>query len=178
MDLIREHGLDAPSLDAICERAGYTRGAFYVHFADRDDFIAVVMDRVGADFLDSVLVPGGEDDDLMTVMARFAQAVAAGTYPLIGDRGVRPHQLLAACARSPAIRAQYVELVEDATARIAAAVTRSQSKGMLRDDIDAPNVAAVLMAAIVGAQTLLDLGVAVDVAAAGRDALAMLAPRA
>ena len=32
-----EHGFDAPSLDAICARAGYTRGAFYVHFRDRSD---------------------------------------------------------------------------------------------------------------------------------------------
>lgn len=178
MELIREQGLDAPSLDAICGRAGYTRGAFYVHFADRDDFIAAVMDRVGAAFLDSILVPGDDDDDLTAVMQRFAAAVASGSYPLIGDRGVRPHQLLAACARSPTIRAQYVKLVEDATARIGTAVSRSQAKGMLRDDVDAERVAAVLMAAIVGAQTLLDLGVAVDVGAAGQDALTMLAPPA
>ena len=39
-----EHGLDAPSLDAICARAGFTRGAFYVHFKDRDDFLVAVTD--------------------------------------------------------------------------------------------------------------------------------------
>lgn len=34
-ELFAKEGLDA-SLDAICERAGFSRGAFYVHFSDRD----------------------------------------------------------------------------------------------------------------------------------------------
>src|SRR4051812_40727719 len=46
--LFAEQGLDGPSLDAICERAGFTRGAFYVHFRDRDELLQAVMERVGA----------------------------------------------------------------------------------------------------------------------------------
>ena len=46
-------GLKQPSLDAICARAGFTRGAFYVHFEDREDFIAAVMERVLGGFLDA-----------------------------------------------------------------------------------------------------------------------------
>jgi AcrR family transcriptional regulator len=34
-DLFIAHGFDEPSLSAICERAGYTRGVFYVHFKTR-----------------------------------------------------------------------------------------------------------------------------------------------
>ena len=55
-----EHGLDTPSLDAICARAGFTRGAFYVHFRGREDFLDAVMKRVGARVLDSVLGGGSE----------------------------------------------------------------------------------------------------------------------
>ena len=40
MDAFSEEGVDLPSLDAICARAGFTRGAFYVHFKDREDFFA------------------------------------------------------------------------------------------------------------------------------------------
>ena len=40
---IIEHGWETPSLDAICARAGYTRGAFYVHFQDRDEFETAVL---------------------------------------------------------------------------------------------------------------------------------------
>src|SRR5437762_4284682 len=88
-------GLDA-SLDEICARAGYTRGAFYVHFADRDDFLVAVMDRVGTAYLDAVIVSGarGAGDDLAVTIGRFLASVASGAYPLTGPRGVRPHQLL------------------------------------------------------------------------------------
>ncbi|MGH7328029.1 MAG: TetR family transcriptional regulator, partial [Polyangiaceae bacterium] len=41
-----EKGVDGPSLDGICARAGFTRGAFYVHFRDRDDLLVAVVDRV------------------------------------------------------------------------------------------------------------------------------------
>ncbi|HVH04632.1 MAG TPA: TetR family transcriptional regulator, partial [Myxococcota bacterium] len=40
-----EKGLDLPSLDAICARAGFTRGAFYVHFRDREELLGAVMER-------------------------------------------------------------------------------------------------------------------------------------
>ena len=49
------HGLDTPSLDAICARAGFTRGAFYVHFRDREDFVVAVMERELATFLDVMI---------------------------------------------------------------------------------------------------------------------------
>src|SRR5580765_489599 len=62
MDLFGEQGLDTPSLDAICERAGFTRGAFYVHFRDRDDFLEAVMQETGASFLDAVLGTGDAGD--------------------------------------------------------------------------------------------------------------------
>src|SRR5690242_13784541 len=56
--LFAKKGLDGPSLDAICEQAGFTRGAFYVHFKDRDDLLAAVMDEVGREYLDGLFSPG------------------------------------------------------------------------------------------------------------------------
>src|SRR5262245_30280258 len=57
-----EHGLDVPSLDAICARAGYTRGAFYVHFKDREDFFVAVMDWALSGILATVVGVNGETD--------------------------------------------------------------------------------------------------------------------
>jgi len=54
----RARGLDTPSLDAICARAGFTRGAFYVHFRDRDDLVVAAMERVLGAFLDAVIGRG------------------------------------------------------------------------------------------------------------------------
>jgi AcrR family transcriptional regulator len=174
--LFGEEGLDAPSLDAICERAGFTRGAFYVHFADRDAFLEAVMEKVGAQFLDAVLGATGEDDDLLTVAARFMRAVATGDYPLMREGGVRPHQLLDACARSPAIRERYVALAEDSVARIARAVRRSQRESTMRDDVDAKAVARILLAAIIGAQTMNELAMPLDLPKTSAGLLRLLAP--
>ena len=58
-----ERGLDAPSLDAICARAGFTRGAFYVHFDNREDFIVQLMEWVGLRFLDTIVTADGVTDE-------------------------------------------------------------------------------------------------------------------
>jgi AcrR family transcriptional regulator len=177
IELFGAQGLDQPSLDAICERAGYTRGAFYVHFADRDDFIVAVMDRVGTAFLDMVIASGLGADDLSTTMQRFLGAVARGEYPLMAKRGVRPHQLLQACARSPVIRKRYVELVRDSIGRLARTVEAGQDDRRLRSDVDARDVATLLLAAIIGAQTMMELGIPLDAAHAADAFFTMLAPR-
>ncbi len=57
--LFAQEGLDGPSLDAICARAGYTRGGFYVHFPERESFIVAVMERATARFVESVLATKG-----------------------------------------------------------------------------------------------------------------------
>jgi AcrR family transcriptional regulator len=161
--LFAEQGLDAPSLDAICERAGFTRGAFYVHFADRDAFLDAVMERLGVEFLDAVLgVADDVDAGLAGTASRFMGAVVKGDYPLMREGGVRPHQLLDACARSPAIRARYVALATDSVARLAKIVRADQKKGVLRDDVDAKAIATILLAAIIGVQTMNDLEMTVD----------------
>src|SRR5437762_11352292 len=71
-------GLDA-SLDGICARAGYTRGAFYVHFRDRDDFLVAIMDRVGEEFLAALFAPAeplkSEPPSLTAIVVRFLEAI-------------------------------------------------------------------------------------------------------
>jgi AcrR family transcriptional regulator len=159
MTLFAEHGLDAPSLDDICDRAGYTRGAFYVHFTDRDDLITAVMDRVGRTFLDAL---SGANDDLATIAGRFVVALASGAYPLTRKGGIRPYQLLDACARSPAIRKKYVALVEETIERLSKATKQSQKKKAVRSDLSSDAMARMLVCVVIGVQTLMDLEVPID----------------
>ncbi len=160
MRLFAERGFDAPSLDDICERAGYTRGAFYVHFRDRDDLVTAVMQKVGRTFLDALL--GAEDADLATIAQRFVAALASGAYPLTRRGGIRPYQLLDACARSPAIRAQYVSLVEETIARLSRAAKVAQKNKQIRGDLSADGIGLLLVTVVIGVQTLMDLEVPID----------------
>lgn len=166
--LIAEQGLDGPSLDAICERAGYTRGALYVHFADREALVEAVMERAGEELLGTLLPQGG---DLGGAVARFVGAVMSGTYPLASAGGIKPHQLYAACARSPRLRAWYQRATAASVERLAEALGRSQQQGVLRDDLSPEVVAPILLAVVLGAQTMLELGIPLSM---GQSALALL----
>ncbi|WP_426321442.1 TetR/AcrR family transcriptional regulator [Microbacterium sp. E-13] len=49
-----EVGLDAASVEAICERAGFTRGAFYSNFETKDELMLALTERVAGEKIDDV----------------------------------------------------------------------------------------------------------------------------
>ena len=170
-----EHGLDLPSLDAICSRAGYTRGAFYVHFRDRDDFLVSVMEYVIGAFIDAVVATGDEAHDVEHTIARFTDAAAAAlaargdAAASPGQSGLLPfalgfafHRLLEGVSRSADVRARFVELVREGTARVAHATRRGQGAGTIRRDVNAADLAFVLAALALGIITAIETGVAFD----------------
>ncbi len=170
------NGLDAPSLDAICARAGFTRGAFYVHFRDREDFQVAVMEQVIGSFLDAVIATDDEAHDLEHTIDRFAATTAAA---LAGPAappdttvlppfalGVAFHRLLEACTRSPDLRARFVHLVREGAGRVATATRRGQVVGTVRRDVDPEQLALVLVTLALGIVTVLETGVPFDVARA------------
>ena len=172
LELFAEQGLDVPSLDAICDRAGFTRGAFYVHFKTREDILVAVMDQVGEAFLksmfDGAAASPRKSRRVHYAVRRFVDAVGSGTYPLMATPGegplVRPHQLLDACARSTVVRERYRDLVQLSVGAVAGLVKADQDDGDLRGDVAAETVAQMALALIIGAQTMNDLGLALDTA--------------
>ncbi|MCP5370960.1 MAG: helix-turn-helix transcriptional regulator [Hyphomicrobiales bacterium] len=46
---LAEDGPDGLTLEALCDRAGRTRGSFYHHFADHEAFVSALVDRWTAD---------------------------------------------------------------------------------------------------------------------------------
>jgi len=172
-----DHGVDLPSLDAICSRAGYTRGAFYVHFRDRDDFVVAVMEHVIGTFLDAVIATGDEAHDLERTIERFAEAAAAALAARRdeaaspGQSGILPfalgfafHRLLEGVWRSADLRARFVHLVREGMARVAAATRHGQRAGTIRRDVDAEDVAFALAGLALGVITAIETGVPFDVA--------------
>ena len=120
--MFSEQGLDGPSLDAICEDAGYTRGAFYVHFKNREALIvAVVSDVIGV-FVDTV-VQAGDGHDLVrsvrsyTTLYRLATEgndVVSSTTGTVLSASIalkKMHVVLEACERSPAVRQTFAQLL-------------------------------------------------------------------
>ena len=67
-EVFAEVGLDAASVEAICERAGFTRGAFYSNFDSKDEL-----------FLE--LVSGVSEQKLAAVTARVRELAAEQSRP-------------------------------------------------------------------------------------------------
>lgn len=162
-----EEGIDAPSLDSICARAGYTRGAFYVHFEDRDDFLIAVMSSLLEDFLDAIIATGDAAMDLQKTISAFVGAIENKGFPIQG--GLHFHQFMTACARSPSVRQRFVEVLQEAADRVAVAVKEGQGAGTVRSDVTPEAVGLILVAIVLGVESLLVLNYSFDVAGAAKN---------
>jgi AcrR family transcriptional regulator len=181
-----EHGLDAPSLDAICARAGYTRGAFYVHFRDRADLLVAVVEHAMTLFMDTVIATGGAGHDLERTIDRFAAAVAgtiggaagAGRPTLPLPAGVSFARVLEGVTREPRLRAGFTTLLAGAAARLAAVTTAGQSEDAIRGDVPAAEIASLLVLVALGVMVALDVGLPLEPAALRDAVLRLLGSRA
>lgn len=169
-DAFNEGGLDGPSLDAICERAGYTRGAFYVHFRDRDDLVAAVMEDTLREVVDGV-IGGGDAGDLASTVSRYV--AVADLMRRSGPGGVRFHQLLEACRRTPRIGALFVRVLGEARARLEEAARAAQQAGRAGDRTGAGELASLLLLLALGVLVADELALPVDLERS-RDALLRL----
>jgi AcrR family transcriptional regulator len=186
MDEFAEKGLDLPSLDAICARAGFTRGAFYVHFRDREELVAAVMERVLDAVLDAVIGAEGAAHDLATTVERFVAVASVGLEDVGrgagSGRGMLPagvpfHQILAACQRDEPTRALMVGVLGRAAARLGEAALADRKAGRVRDDVPPGALAGLLLLLALGVRAGADLRLPLDVAATRDAALRLLRPR-
>lgn len=116
LELFAEQGLDGPSLDAICERAGRTRGAFYVHFKGRPALVRAVVERVLEDYIGSL----SRAESLEQTLADFEDLLLRAwssdpSLPTTTRLGTRHFRLvLDAAARDPEARSALERMLEGA----------------------------------------------------------------
>jgi TetR/AcrR family transcriptional repressor of nem operon len=162
-----EHGLDASSLDAICARAGKTRGAFYVHFADRDELLAAVIERILTSFYDAVIAPGDGAHSLQQTVAGYVAAVATNAPAVRNSGPWRFHHTLAACARSPELRRRYAALQRQAIERVTRAARGGQRGGTVRADVPAERLGELLVLLTLGIDAMREIGAPFDLHGGG-----------
>jgi len=164
------HGLDA-SLDAICARAELTRGAFYVHFADRDALIVAVMNHVLGGFVTALT---GPRTGIEAAIRLFFAAVQARAPAVHAGRGLRFYHLMDACHRTPPVGEAYRALIATGRAQLAQGLAADQAAGRVRADIAAPALAELMTALALGVVAMLELELPLDARAAGDTAIALL----
>ena len=154
--LFEQHGVEGPSLDAICEEAGRTRGAFYVHFSDREEFMVAVMSSILAGYVATIVQSPNPGTDLTRTIERFTHFATDSDSSFAG-----PHLrlLLEGTRTSKAVREAFVRLVQNSTDTLAGVVKQAQEHGGVRNDLDASVLAELLVALVLGILALLETGV-------------------
>jgi TetR/AcrR family transcriptional repressor of nem operon len=174
VDCFSKAGLDSPSLDAICAQAGCTRGAFYVHFKNRDALIAAAMtERRGAVLATMLSAPPGSLS-IPALLNQFGLAVEQGAFPMPG--AVRSGELLSACRRSPTIKKTQGKLVQQTLERLEQHAAAGRKAGALRSDVQDAALATLLLVLEAGTELLLDLDVRLDFGAAARTLARLVEP--
>ena len=77
--VIAESGVHGASVEEICDRAGFTRGAFYSNFADKDELVLALFADDRAALLERLRAALDEEsDDLGTVLSRVVASMEVG----------------------------------------------------------------------------------------------------
>jgi AcrR family transcriptional regulator len=176
LEEISARGIDAPSLDAICARAGFTRGAFYVHFKDREDFLVGVMDYVLGRFLALLGASGDGVSSTANAVRLFSAAADSRSAAVHAGGALRFHHLMDACHRSQTIGDRYRSLIAAAGARFVEGVAADQRAGALRSDVEPRRLEGFATAFALGVTAMIELGIPVHAGEMGETLLALLAP--
>lgn len=119
-----EVGVDAASVEAVCEAAGYTRGAFYSNFASKEELllelcgrnaaaqIAAVREVVAEFEVGAGAEPGAHDT--LELVRQMLAASADDRLAVLLMSEVRTHAL-----RNPSVAAAYRRQGEEMTAEVA-----------------------------------------------------------
>jgi AcrR family transcriptional regulator len=158
-----ERGGAVPSIDAICARAGYSRGAFYVYFANRSDFVDHMLQWVVGDIFETLFRGAGEDEaDLQTIVERFTQALAKREWPDVTDIRSAYLSVVAGLRESESVRRRHADLMKAALARLEGAIRDGQQTGRFSDTLDSRMLAKIILLVGVGLIVWDDVGIPID----------------
>lgn len=104
-DVFAEVGFQAATVEAVVERAGYTRGAFYAHFTDKADILITLLEESREEDLARVreiLATTEDEDTQMAVQAWYDELTGQGRWDLAYA------ELWPQAVRTPALRARLV----------------------------------------------------------------------
>lgn len=116
VELFTAKGYAGTSVDAIAERAGYTSGAVYDHFASKEGVLVATVEHAIATDLDiDSFIDGQPDEERVRALGRVAAAIE---NPL--EQLALTYETYAHAMRNPELRQRIGELLGDALRRVGA----------------------------------------------------------
>lgn len=152
LNLFSKHGYERATIDDIVHEAGFSKGAFYVHFESKEDLFWTMfeerMARQQQAFRDAV-IPGA---DAVEILRRVLQAV----FDLERTDPAWPAmfaEFIAHASRNPRVRARLAAMLQGWRELTAATLVAERDAGRLRKDLDIEFVSSALVAVVEGILT-------------------------
>ncbi len=147
--VLARSGFERATLDEIVREAGFSKGAFYVHFESKDDlFWAMLAERISHQqeaFRRAVDYSKSMDENVRTILS--AAFGLLGEDPLWGSLFMEFH---AHAARNDKVRQRLGAMYEAWRQLIVDILSVSREAGRMRKDADLELMATVLVATVEG----------------------------
>lgn len=148
-EVFAEVGLDAASVEAICERAGFTRGAFYSNFETKDELFLELAGLVAGERVNAVRERVAELErsgrlgaptDAFEILQNVLDISADDRLGVLLMSEIRIRAL-----RDPALAAAYLAQEDEMHASVAQIIDDIARAGTLRFRVSAEEAARLLM---------------------------------
>lgn len=154
---IYEHGFQAARLNEIIAKAGCTKGSLYHHFPDKHALgLAAAAEFMGT-YIKSVWIePLAATDDPLAAIRAIIRRHASGDIDVDPRHGC-PFQNLSQemAGIDPGFQKIFADLFEIWRGAIATALSKGQTTGSVRKDIDAYAVATLIVASHQGVVSMI-----------------------
>jgi AcrR family transcriptional regulator len=142
-------GYDRATVDEIVREAGFSKGAFYVHFESKEDlFWSMLTERIGRHqdaFRDSIDHQGGVADNVRTILTAVFDLAEAD--PLWSSLFM---EFSAHAGRNEKARQLLADMYGRWRESIVLILEAGRAAGRIREDIDAKFIATIIVAAVEG----------------------------
>lgn len=145
IELFSKQGYSATSIDQIVKHAGYSKGGFYAHFSNKEEFFLKLI-KEGIDFFfeDLQAVLNKKDRDLLNVFLQYSKRLLNEAY----EKGSSP-MLLQGCMISnelPQIKEMLILQMEEWRTFLTHFIQEMKNEGIVGSPLDARTLATAGMA--------------------------------
>ncbi len=118
-ELFAAHGYESVTVDQIAEATGMSRRSFFRYFASKDAVVLGKYERLGEQFSEALRARPADEAPWPALRRMFDGVVAYVTDPALAERASEMDRIISA---SPALRAGYLERMQQAQALVVSAL--------------------------------------------------------
>jgi AcrR family transcriptional regulator len=146
LDVAANGGWGAVTLDAIAQKVGVTKGAFYSYFANSGSLMQDVIIEMIRRIRDHFVAGFSGEPDIHAALDRLADFIFLQPKPFIP---IFIHAV-ATLPDDPAFRERMSGLLEENSTMIVAELARYQEAGQIPEEVDLPSAVRAIYAMTIG----------------------------